>query len=55
MGLLPDAEELSNALSSIGMTPETHVVAYDDEGNGKACRLPPTAQADLLWHCPARW
>lgn len=39
MGLVPDDRSLGDALSSIGMTPETHVVAYDDEGNGKACRL----------------
>lgn len=38
-GLLPDDERLSELFSSIGLTPETHVVAYDDEGNGKASRL----------------
>ncbi|MCW8855644.1 MAG: sulfurtransferase [Gammaproteobacteria bacterium] len=39
MGLLPDEAQLSHILSTLGMTPETHVVAYDDEGGGKAARL----------------
>lgn len=39
MGLLPDAEHLSRLFSALGLTPETHVVAYDDEGGGKAARL----------------
>ncbi|NOY66866.1 MAG: sulfurtransferase [Gammaproteobacteria bacterium] len=39
MGLLPDMDSLSNILSKTGITPETHVIAYDDEGGGKACRL----------------
>ncbi len=39
MGLLPDTDQLSRALSSIGLTPEHHVVAYDDEGGGRAGRL----------------
>jgi len=39
MGLLPDNATLSQVLSSIGMSNDTHVVAYDDEGGGKACRL----------------
>ena len=39
MGLVPDDQQLGEALSSVGMRPDTHVVAYDDEGNGKACRL----------------
>ena len=39
MGLLPDRAHLSEVLTSIGLTPQTHVVAYDDEGNAKACRL----------------
>ena len=38
-GLLPDMEHLSSLFSAIGLTEETHVVAYDDEGGGKACRL----------------
>ncbi len=39
MGLLPDAAHTARALSDLGLTPEHHVVAYDDEGGGKACRL----------------
>ena len=39
MGLLPDSAHLSEVLTSIGLTPQTHVVAYDDQGNGKAARL----------------
>lgn len=38
-GLLPDESQLSEVLSEIGLTPQTHVVAYDDEGGGKAARL----------------
>lgn len=39
MGLLPDADTLSRLFSDIGLTPDTHVVAYDDEGGGRAARL----------------
>jgi thiosulfate/3-mercaptopyruvate sulfurtransferase len=39
MGLLPDANSLGQVMSELGITPETHVVAYDDEGGGKACRF----------------
>ena len=39
MGLLPTEEQLSNVFSAIGLTPDTHVVVYDDEGGGRACRL----------------
>jgi thiosulfate/3-mercaptopyruvate sulfurtransferase len=38
-GLLPELEDISEALSSIGLTPEKHVIAYDDEGSGRASRL----------------
>jgi thiosulfate/3-mercaptopyruvate sulfurtransferase len=38
-GLLPEAAALSQALGAIGLTPEHHVVAYDDEGGGRAGRL----------------
>ena len=48
MGLVPDDQQLGEALSSVGMRPDTHVVAYDDEGNGKACRLLWTL--DLVGH-----
>ncbi len=39
MGLLPDAGQLGAALAEIGLQPKTHVVAYDEEGGGKAARL----------------
>ena len=39
MGLLPNAAQMSALLSAIGVTPDTHVVAYDDEGGGRAARL----------------
>jgi thiosulfate/3-mercaptopyruvate sulfurtransferase len=39
MGLMPAPQELSAVLSSIGLTREAHVVAYDEEGGGKASRL----------------
>lgn len=39
MGLMADADQLGEAFSAIGMTPESHVVAYDAEGNGRASRL----------------
>jgi thiosulfate/3-mercaptopyruvate sulfurtransferase len=39
MGLLPDDAQLSKVLSGLGLTPDKHVVAYDDEGGAKACRL----------------
>ena len=39
MGLLPTEAGLSEVLSRIGLTPGRQVVAYDDEGNGRAARL----------------
>ncbi len=39
MGLVPNPAQLSTLFSAIGLTPEHHVVAYDDEGGGRACRL----------------
>lgn len=39
MGLLPDELRLSRVLSHLGFTPESHVIAYDAEGNGRASRL----------------
>lgn len=35
----PDDQRLSRLLSRLGITPDTHVVAYDDEGGGWASRL----------------
>lgn len=45
MGMLPDADRLNTLLCSLGITPETHVVAYDDEGGGRAARLLWTLEA----------
>jgi thiosulfate/3-mercaptopyruvate sulfurtransferase len=39
MGLLPDEDQINKVLSAIGFTSESHVVAYDEEGGGKAARL----------------
>ncbi len=38
-GLPPAPAEIAALLSEIGLTPETHVVAYDDEGGGRSARL----------------
>jgi thiosulfate/3-mercaptopyruvate sulfurtransferase len=39
MGLLPSAEQFSKLVSSLGITADTHVVVYDDEGGGCASRF----------------
>lgn len=39
MGLLPDAQQIGTILSHLGLTEDTQVVVYDDEGGGKASRL----------------
>jgi thiosulfate/3-mercaptopyruvate sulfurtransferase len=39
MGLLPEIEQFSKILSAIGFTENKHIVAYDEEGGGKAARL----------------
>jgi thiosulfate/3-mercaptopyruvate sulfurtransferase len=39
MGMLPSEAQLCEIFSSIGLTPDRHVVAYDDEGGGRASRL----------------
>ena len=38
-GLLPPPAHLASLLSSSGITPDRHVLAYDDEGGGRASRL----------------
>ena len=38
-GLIPDISHLNRVFSELGITGDTHVAAYDDEGGGKACRL----------------
>lgn len=45
MGLLPDENELSAVLSLLGISPDTHVIAYDEEGGGKASRFLWTLEA----------
>lgn len=39
MGKLPSAAALGRLLGEAGITPQTHVVACDAEGNGRAARL----------------
>jgi len=38
-GLLPDAAYMRQLFSSLGLTREARIVAYDDEGGGHAARL----------------
>lgn len=38
-GLIPPVEELAQTLSELGIGNDTLVIAYDDEGGGKAARL----------------
>lgn len=38
-GELPTAEALVDLFSSVGLTPESHVIAYDDEGGTRSARL----------------
>lgn len=38
-GLLPSVESFEHIINSIGLRPQTRVVAYDEEGGGKAARL----------------
>jgi thiosulfate/3-mercaptopyruvate sulfurtransferase len=47
-GQVPDTDFLVEVLSELGLDSNKHVVAYDDEGSGKACRLLWTL--DLLGH-----
>jgi thiosulfate/3-mercaptopyruvate sulfurtransferase len=39
MGTIASEEQLSAALSAIGLTTDSHIVAYDSEGTGKASRF----------------
>ncbi|MCW8907105.1 MAG: sulfurtransferase [Sedimenticola sp.] len=45
LGLVPPMAELEQTLSGIGIDDSIHVVAYDDEGGGKAARLLWTLEA----------
>ncbi len=47
-GTLPSPEQLAEVMSSIGLSSEHHVVAYDSEGNGRASRFLWTL--DVLGH-----
>ena len=47
-GKLPSTEQLSALFSRVGLTADTHVIAYDDEGGGWAGRLIWTL--DVLGH-----
>jgi len=38
-GQIPTEQQLSGVFSAIGLTADKHVIAYDDEGGGRACRL----------------
>jgi len=38
-GLLPETKQFAHILNSLGIKPETQIVAYDEEGGGKAARL----------------
>lgn len=38
-GMLASQDDLAALFSGIGLSPDTHVVAYDDEGGGRAARL----------------
>jgi thiosulfate/3-mercaptopyruvate sulfurtransferase len=48
MGLLPDGAHLSAVFSAIGLEKQHYVIAYDDEGGGRASRLLWTL--DVLGH-----
>ncbi|MCC5857609.1 MAG: sulfurtransferase [Ectothiorhodospiraceae bacterium] len=39
MGLLPTEQALEALFSEVGLTPDTHIVAYDNTGGGRAGRL----------------
>ena len=38
-GQLPTIEQLNSLFSTLGLSPETHVVVYDDEGGGEGRRV----------------
>ena len=48
VGKLPSVEALSELFARVGLTPDKHVIAYDDEGGGWAGRLIWTL--DVLGH-----
>lgn len=48
MGLVPNADQLQNVMSQSGIKPSDTVIAYDDEGGGKAARFLYTL--DIIGH-----
>lgn len=38
-GRMPELSQLQQLCRSVGLTAEKHVIAYDDEGGGNACRF----------------
>jgi len=48
MGFIPEIENLGQIMADLGFTNDSHVVAYDDEGGGKAARF--TYTLDVLGH-----
>lgn len=44
-GRIPPLERLNEIFSYLGLTPQSHVIAYDDEGGGWAARLLWTLEA----------
>ncbi|MCW9024655.1 MAG: rhodanese-like domain-containing protein [Gammaproteobacteria bacterium] len=38
-GLTAAKEQPGHVLGALGMNTDTHIVTYDDEGGGRACRL----------------
>ncbi|AGY92171.1 hypothetical protein SPICUR_05995 [Spiribacter curvatus] len=49
-GALPDASDLAVVLGEAGITPSTHVIAYDASGGGAASRLLWTLDCLGHWH-----
>ena len=45
MGLIPDTETLSRLFSSMGLTKDKHVIAYDDEEPCAITTLPSTPRS----------
>lgn len=45
MGLMPAAKQFSSALQELGINEDSHIIAYDDEGGGKASRFLWTLEA----------
>ena len=50
-GLLPDEAILAQLFAALGVSPATHVVAYDEEGGGRAGRLVWTLHTMGHWAC----